>query len=207
MITKCLWVLMVDADEKVTPELRNEIEAVLSKEKSEITLYRIRRKDMFMGKWLHRSSGYPTWFGRLFKVGHVWVEREINEEYHTDGKVGFLKEHLLHYPFNKGFHAWFKKHNHYSTMEAKLIVENEPAAINWRDIFSNSPIIKRKAIKSFVYRLPGRPFLMFLALYIIRGGFLDGRAGLTFCLLRSFYEFMINCKVKEIRRRQQGLPV
>jgi len=143
----------------------------------------------------------------LARIGHVTVARTINEEYLTDGKISFLKEHLYHYPFNKGLHAWIQKHNRYSTMEAELLMGRGYKNNNWRDVFSKNPTLKRKAIKSFVYQFPGRPIWMFLALYLLRGGFLDGRAGLTFCLLRGFYGFMIDCKVKEYQLRNIGLTL
>ena len=81
------WILMIDADEIISPELKNEILSVTSQKDNLVTLYRVRRKDIFQGKWIKHSSGYPTWFGRLFKNGKIWIEREINEEYHTSGKV------------------------------------------------------------------------------------------------------------------------
>src|SRR5690606_32418363 len=107
------WILMVDADEIVTPELKEEIIKVTSSPNETSSLYRVRRKDIFLGKWIKQSSGYPTWFPRLFRNGKVRVEREINEEYITLGSEGQLKEHLLHYPFNKGITWWFDKHNRY----------------------------------------------------------------------------------------------
>ena len=201
------WVLMVDADEVVTSGLYAEIEEALSRVNSNLCLFRMRRKDYFMGQWIRRSSGYPTWFGRLVKIGRVRVERSINEEYVTDGEVGLLKEHLLHYPFNKGFHAWFDKHNRYSSMEGALLESKQFESLPLTQMLSSDPTLRRKAIKSVVYQIPGRPLLMFLALYVIRGGFLDGKAGLTFCILRSFYEFMINCKALESKLRKQNLPV
>jgi glycosyltransferase involved in cell wall biosynthesis len=203
------WLLMVDADEVAPSALANELKQVIAHEDSEICLYHLRRKDFLFGRWLKHSSGYPTWFGRFMRLGRVWVEREINEEYHTDGKVGYLQEHLEHYPFNKGFSAWFEKHNRYSTMEAQMMTSacRQPVKISWSLLVGNDPIASRKAIKEIVYNLPGRPVFMFLALYIFRGGFLDGAPGLTFCLLRSCYEFMINCKVKEFRFRQNGCSV
>ena len=201
------WLLMVDADEVSPPELIKEIETAISKCDKDISLFRVRRKDHFMGRWIRHSSGYPTWSGRLARIGKVYVMRAINEEYHTDGKIGILKGHLLHYSFNKGFHAWFEKHNRYSTMEAEKIVEDNPRKIYIRQLFYADPLIRRKTIKKLFYLLPGRPILMFVALYFVRLGFLDGVPGLTFCLLRSFYEFMIDCKVKELRRHQQGLAL
>jgi glycosyltransferase involved in cell wall biosynthesis len=201
------WILMVDADETVPPDLAKEILSTIKDNDEEICLYRMRRKDFFMGKWIRHSSGYPTWFGRLVKVGRVWVKRSINEEYHTDGKVENLKGHLNHYSFNKGMYAWFEKHNRYSTMEAELITESDSVAINWSGLFANDATFRRKNIKSLLYKMPCRPALIFFSLYILRRGFLDGRAGLTFCLLRSFYEFMIDNKKREIERRRVGLPL
>ncbi|MEA2113926.1 MAG: hypothetical protein U9P36_00915 [Thermodesulfobacteriota bacterium] len=71
---------MVDGDEAVPPELVAEMKKVVASGNNEATIYRMRRKDFFLGKWIKRSSGYPTWFGRLMKVGHVRVERSINED-------------------------------------------------------------------------------------------------------------------------------
>jgi glycosyltransferase involved in cell wall biosynthesis len=201
------WLLMVDADERVSPELSQEIEEMLRDPESGITLYRMRRKDYFMGRWIRHSSGYPTWFGRLMQVGHVRIERTINEEYHTDGKVGFLQTHLIHYPFNKGFSAWLEKHNKYSTMEATLLEKKDRNMHKLSDIWHRDPTVRRKLIKSYVYKLPGRPFIMFLSLYILRGGILEGRAGFIYCALKSFYEFMISCKSEENRLRRLGLPL
>ncbi len=200
------WVLMVDADEIWPYELAREIDTEIGWSDNNICLYSFRRKDFFMGKWLRRSSGYPTWTGRLVKLGHVRVKRSINEEYYTEGSVGFIKGHFFHYPFNKGFAAWIDKHNRYSDMEAGLIFR-KAERINWRNLISKDPTVRRRSIKTMVYKMPGRPFIMFFVLYFFRGGFVDGRAGLIYCFLRSFYEFMISCKVIEYRLRQKGLPL
>jgi glycosyltransferase involved in cell wall biosynthesis len=201
------WVLMVDADEVVPQALANEINKVVNSTEESITLYCMRRKDFFLGKWIKRSSGYPTWFGRLARVGDIVVKRPINEEYYTSGRKGFLKEHLFHYPFNNGFHRWIEKHNQYSKMEAEILANERYKELRWSGLFNPDPAIRRKTIKSIVYRLPGRPVLIFFALFILRGGLLDGQAGLTFCLLKAYYEFMIDCKVKEIEIRKKGRPL
>ena len=201
------WLLMVDADEKVPLALASEIQRVIEYKNDDKTIYRMRRKDHFLGQWIKRSSGYPTWFGRLLKPGYVRIERAINEEYVTEGGVGYLENHLHHYPFNKGFSSWLEKHNRYSTMEAELIINGGLASPQLKGLISKDPAEKRKAVKALVYRLPGRPLLIFLALYFVKGGFLDGRAGFTFCVLRSIYEFLINCKVREMRLRAQSLPL
>jgi glycosyltransferase involved in cell wall biosynthesis len=201
------WVLMLDADERVPDDLRDEMLAAVSSADSSVSLWRMRRKDHLLGRWIRGSSGYPTWFGRLARVGKVWVERPINEEYHTDGDVRQLRAHLHHFPFNKGMSAWVAKHDRYSTLEAGLRLER--VTIHWRlrDLVNGDPIVRRRALKQLAYSLPGRPLIVFLGLYFLRGGVLEGRAGLTFSLLRAWYEYMIDCKCIELKRRHQGLPV
>ena len=201
------WVLMVDADEVVPPELKEEIERETGSCDKDVALFRMRRKDYLMGRWIRRSGGYPTWFGRLARVGQVRVVRAINEEYRADGTIQILRGHLHHYPFNKGFDAWFEKHNRYSAMEAAAIVRGEAHRIPWSDLRAADPADRRRAAKRLIYALPARPLIVFLGLYIFRGGFLEGRAGLIFSALRAIYEFMIDCKVRELERRKKGLPL
>ena len=202
------WVLMVDADEVVTSELAIEINDVSKNNISDETcLYRMRRKDHFMGRWIRHSSGYPVWFGRLARTGRVRVERSINEGYYTDGQIGYLRNHLLHFPFNKGFHSWIEKHNRYSEMEAMLMMASKTRKFQCKNFFNPDPTVRRKAVKDLIYSMPGRPLLVFLGFYFLKLGFLDGKAGLTYCILRSFYEYMIDCKVRELKLRQKGLTV
>ncbi len=200
------WLLMLDADERVPVELEREMRQAVGAAPDEVALFRMRRKDHLFGRWIRGSSGYPTWFGRLMRLGKVRVERTINEEYHADGQVRELVEHLHHFPFNKGFAAWIEKHDRYSTMEAELrLAGGTPARVS--EIFSGDATQRRRALKAALYRVPGRPLLVFIALYLFRGGVIEGRAGLTFSLLRAWYEYMIDCKYFELRRRAQGLPV
>jgi len=193
------WILMLDADERVSAELACEMRGAVTACGDKISLFRMRRKDHFMGRWIRRSSGYPTWFGRLMRRSDVTVQRAINEEYTTCGGIGQLQHHLIHFPFNKGLSHWVEKHNRYSTMEAVFWAER---CGDWRGalwkLLSTDAVIRRKAIKNIVYNLPGRPLWMFFALYFLRLGFFDGKPGLYFCLLRSFYEFLIDCKKVEI---------
>jgi glycosyltransferase involved in cell wall biosynthesis len=200
------WVLMLDADERVPADLVREMRQAVAAAADDVALFQLRRRDWLLGRWIRHSSGYPTWFGRLGRRGRVSVQRPINEEYHASGRVLTLLGHLDHYPFNKGFDEWIAKHNRYSSMEAALF-EQRRAQPQSGSVFARDPMLRRKAIKERVYRLPGRPLLMFLALYLVRGGILEGRAGLTFCLLRAWYEFMIDVKRRELRRRAAKLPV
>jgi hypothetical protein len=137
----------------------------------------------------------------------VRVEREVNEEYLADGEVVHLQSHLLHYPFNKGIAYWYERHNRYSSMEAlaKLGARTAPLALT--SLLSADPIKRRRVLKRLAYRLPMRPIIWFFYLYIVRLGFLDGRAGLAFSRMRASYELIIDLKVLELERRRQQLPV
>lgn len=198
------WVLMLDADERVTPELWNEITTVIDGADPDVCLFHMRRKDYWFGRWLRRSSGYPTWFGRLIRVGRVTVQREINEQYVPDGEACFLNEHLLHFPFNKGVEYWFERHNRYSSMEAVALAEERREKLSVQNLWSPDPVIRRRTMKRLAYRLPGRPVLTFGYLYLARLGFLDGLAGLRYCLLRAMYEYMIDLKTAERARHERG---
>ena len=201
------WVLMLDADERVPADLATESEAAVALAKSDTVMFRMRRKDFFLGQWLKRSSGYPTWFGRLMRLGRVHVERDVNEEYVADGRIEFLRSHLHHFPFNRGIAYWFERHNRYSSLEAsaKMALQGEP--LSSRGMFSSDPITRRRALKRLLYRVPLRPLIVFLYLYVIRLGMLDGRAGFYFSRMRAAYEFFIDMKVLETKRRRRGLAV
>lgn len=202
------WVYNPDADEIASPELIAEMLRVAADATRPEVCYRVRRKDMFMGKWLRRSSLYPTWFPRLFKPERIQFERLINMAYIADGPEGRLQEHMLHYSFNNGLEAWFAKHNMYSSAEAlEGIRMTDGGHIRWMDLVLGSTAARRRALKDLSFFLPLRPLLRFAYSYFWRLGFLDGRAGLTYCRLLMVYEFMIDVKVREARRRARGLPV
>ena len=140
------WIVMLDADEQMTSELAAEIEREVASAGVNVAMYSVRRRDMFMGRWLKRSSGYPTWFPRVLRRGRVKVEREINEMYVASGTAIRLRGHLDHYPFRKGIDWWFERHNRYSSMEANLLVAKRirVAGRGFRD-----PSSRRAALKAF----------------------------------------------------------
>lgn len=197
------WVLMLDADEEITEEFSRELLDFVSSAKDSVSMARFRRRDFFLGKWIKRSSGYPTWFGRLVRPTKVTVEREINEEYTTEGNIAELGAHINHYPFTKGIDHWVHKHNLYSSKEAVLVSTNHTRKFRVLDLLVRDPLIRRAALKAVYMRLPMRPFLGFIYLYVFRLGFLDGHAGLKFCTLRFVYETLIDLKVAEGRRYRQ----
>jgi hypothetical protein len=164
---------------------------------------------MFMGRWIRHSSLYPTWVMRLFRPESIRFERTTNLTYLADGPVGFLQAHFIHHTFNKGFHAWFMRHNHYARQEAlEAVAARRQGRRDWAGLFAiQDPVRRRRALKEFSFLLPFRPTLRFLYMYLLRLGFLDGWAGLTYCRLLAIYEYMIVLKMREFRWREQGLPV
>ncbi len=203
------WVYNPDADEITPEDLKEEILQVTADTTRPEVAYRMRFKTIFMGRWLRHSSLYPTWVLRLFRPANLRLERETNLTYVTDGPVGYLHSHFLHYSFAKGFDAWFAKHNRYSTLEAIEAAKGMcEAVIDWAGLAAaRDPVRRRRALKELSCRLPLRPTLRFLYMYLVRGGFLDGRPGLTYCRLLSIYEYMIVLKMNERMRREKGLPV
>jgi len=231
---KNAWVYYSDADEIMMPELRDELLSVTQDMCRKQVAYRVRFKNIFMGKWIKHSSLYPTWVLRFFQPDKIRWEREVNPVPVVNGLIGRLTNHFEHYSFNKGISAWFDKHNRYSDGEAleamKALrspdvrergsaVVNECDAvghrpsvivsgIDWRGLIAvRDPARRRKALKELAWRLPCRAGLVFVYLYFVRMGFLDGVAGWRYCRMRAMYEYMIDLKILELRRRKKGLPV
>jgi glycosyltransferase involved in cell wall biosynthesis len=200
------WVLYLDADERCSPELRDEV-LVRAQAAAPESAFRLRRKDYFMGRWLKHAQLYPTWLVRLFRPTRIRYERLVNPVAVVDGPIGKLLGHIIHYPFSHGVSHWIARHNRYSDMEAleaaKLRDGNGSSASLW----ASDPNERRRALKDVFFRLPARPVLKFLYYYGWRRGFLDGRAGLSYASLQAIYEYMIECKARELERRRRGLPV
>jgi len=201
------WVLYLDADERCTPELRDEVLAA-ARADSPHGAYRIRRKDYFMGRWLKHAQLYPTWLVRLFRPAKIRYERLVNPVAIVEGSSGQLQAHIDHYPFSHGVAHWIARHNKYSDMEAiEAMKARQQIAFKFSDIVSGDPNIRRRALKEIFFRMPARPAVKFLYYYLWRRGFLDGRPGFTYATLQAFYEYMIECKRRELLRRAEGLPV
>lgn len=200
------WVLYLDADERCSPELRDEVLACALPGASEAA-FRVRRKDFFMGRWLKHAQLYPTWLVRLFRPQRIRYERLVNPVATIDGLVGELSEHILHYPFSHGVSHWIARHNRYSDMEAIEAAKVRDQRLACGSLWSRDPNERRRALKDLFFQLPARPLLKFFYYYAWRRGFLDGHAGFTYATLQAIYEYMIACKGAELQRRRRGLPV
>src|SRR6266511_1760347 len=110
------WVLIVDADERVTPELQRELASVVSD--AAVDGYYVNRKFIFLGHWIRHAGWYPSWNLRLFRhrLGR-YDDREVHEHVVLNGRVGYLRHDLLHLD-QRGLEAFIARHNRYSTLEA-----------------------------------------------------------------------------------------
>jgi len=201
------WVLYLDADERCTPELREEI-VLKARPESLKSAFRVRRKDFFMGRWLRHAQLYPTWLVRLFRPERIRYERLVNPVANVTGTIGDLDEHILHYPFSHGVSHWIARHNQYSDLEAQEMLRVRSGADRRAGgLLDADPNARRRALKDLFFRMPARPLLKFGYYFFWRRAFLDGAPGCTYAALQAIYEYFIDCKYRELVRRERGLPL
>ena len=200
------WVFYLDADERMTDALREELHAIAGEERLGSVAYYCGRQNMFMGRWIKHAMR-PGMVMRFFRPPLVRFQRLVNPVPVIDGPHGYLTGMLIHYNFSKGISEWIDKHNSYSQLEAqegmRLIHQREA---HEPGLFSADPALRRRALKNLSFKLPWRPLIKFLYFYVWQRGWLDGRAGFTYCVLQAFYEYMIVLKMRELERHQRGLP-
>lgn len=180
------WVLSLDADEEVSPELAAEIQALLDGEPA-FPAYRIPRLNHFLGRPLRRGGYWPDPKLRLFRRGAArFEERPVHETMQADGPVGQLKGHLIHrcYPT---LAEYIEHMNRYSTAGARMLVEAGRA---------------RPSFPWLVWNAVLNPAATFLYNYVFRLGFLDGRAGLLQHLNHTAYVHWKFAKAWEMARRR-----
>jgi glycosyltransferase involved in cell wall biosynthesis len=198
------WVLHLDADEVVTPELRDELQALArAGAAAAFPVYRIPSRLIFMGRWLRHAGMYPAYqvrFGRageLRFVDHGHGQREVQ----APGQVGTCAGPFEHYNFSKGINDWFARHLRYARREAAQAVADAGDALPLRALFTGEAMQRRRALKQVGYRLPLRPLLRFLYVYVGKAGFLDGRAGFHYAAMIGVYQYLIDLNELEARGR------
>ncbi len=197
------WLLILDADERPTPELAAEMLNAVASAPSDVAAFRLRRHDYLWDTWLKHAQITP-FYTRLIRRGHARYVREINELLEVDGRIVELNAPLNHYPFSKGMAHWIAKHNVYSTMEAQLLATGAATAhASWKTaFFGNDRGDRRAAQKALFFKLPLRPVVKWCYMMFIRGAVLDGAAGVTYSTLQSIYEYFIELKARELHRSQ-----
>jgi len=202
------WVLVLDADERPTPELNAEMLPAVTAAPASVSGFRIRRRDFLWGTWLKHAQMTP-YYVRLLRVGRVHYTRDVNEIVDVDGDILELHSPLDHFAFSKGISHWIAKHNAYSSKEAELLANGDAirGASLYQALFARNFHERRVAQKAIFYELPGRPLIKWCYMMFIRGALLDGHAGIMYATLHSFYEFLIEVKCRELIRRREGKPI
>lgn len=190
------WILFLDADERCNKECENAIRKVIDQPDGHVGYYFCYR-NYFLGTWIKHCTLFPSWQLRLLKRGEVRYRKEGHGQREvTTGKLGYIKEPYDHLDLSKGVADWLAKHNAYSSNEVELVwrLAEEPYQLS--DLFK-SPIERRRCLKRIAARLKFGRVFRFFYIYIIRGGFLDGKAGLIYCLLRVSQEIHVIAKLAE----------
>jgi glycosyltransferase involved in cell wall biosynthesis len=198
------WIFILDADEVLPPEAEGEFAQAIAGA-GETAGYWINRRFMFMGKWL-RHSYYPNWNLRLFRHSLGRYEKlteadtqsgdnEVHEHVIVNGATGRLRCEMDHYAF-PSVEVFVEKHNRYSNWEARVSADRQLLGSDAR-IRSNE-VGRRRRLKQLSQRLPFRPLLRFLYIYIWQKGFLDGREGYYFARLHGVYELLSIAKTYEL---------
>lgn len=206
------WVFLLDADEKLPPEAGHEFMEICSSNERGFDGYLINRRFMFMGKWLTHAY-YPNWNLRLFRhrLGRFECitdlptgsgDVEIHEHVVLRGSTGRLLSEMEHYAFPT-VRQFVEKHNRYSNWEARIEASGRTGR-NSCDPAKSAGRPANRRIKKLSKKMPFRPFLRFLYVYLFQLGFLDGIEGYYFARLHGFYEMLCLAKAYEMRRRSDA---
>ncbi|MFN8356527.1 MAG: glycosyltransferase family 2 protein [Spirosomataceae bacterium] len=202
------WLMRMDADEYILPELAQEIAQQLSNLPADVHGIYIKRRVVFMEKWIRRGGYYPIWLLRIWRSGQGICEESWMDEHIKlfAGKAIHFQQDLVDHNLNN-LTWWTQKHNLYAIREAIDL-------LNIRYNFSNADIVepnlfgtqeqRKRYLKIKYASLPlfTRPFIYFLYRYFLKLGFLDGKKGLVWHFLQGFwYRFLVDAKIFEVYLR------
>jgi glycosyltransferase involved in cell wall biosynthesis len=201
------WVFILDADEVLPAGAEAEVRAAIAGAGPTAGFW-INRRFMFMGRWL-RHAYYPNWNLRLFRHSLGRYEKltdaatasgdnEVHEHVVVQGPTGRLRCELDHYAF-PSVEVFVEKHNRYSNWEARVAIADQSAQSSGR--LQSARITQRRKLKQLAQRLPFRPLLRFLYVYLWQKGFLDGREGYYFARMHGCYEFLSVAKTYELQKQ------
>jgi glycosyltransferase involved in cell wall biosynthesis len=205
------WVFVLDADEVLPPEAAGEIARTIANA-GETIGYWINRRFFFLGRWL-RHSYYPNWNLRLFRHSLGRYEKltgadtrsgdnEVHEHVVVQGPTARLRVEMDHHAF-PSVEVFIEKHNRYSNWEARVTADNLLGQSSGDLSHVPVEVERRRRLKTISQRLPFRPLLRFLYIYVWQKGFLDGREGYYFARLHAIYEFLSVAKTYELRWRSR----
>ena len=200
------WIFILDADERISDELAEELRFCLNNIDIETKGFAIRWEFFFLNKKLKWSWG-DQYMPRIFKNKFAQYENlgmtdeggwdnEVHEHLIINGKIKKLNSKLIHKTRND-LHFWLSKQNDFSSWNAKRRIIKNNAELN-------NEFFKKKRIVKFIFsKLPFKPLLIFLYIYIIKLGFLDGRVGYHFAVCRAIHEYQNNLKIYEFKKHKK----
>ncbi len=201
------WVFILDADEVLPPGTGEEFARIIAAHDPKVSGYWINRRFMFMGSWLEHAY-YPNWNLRLFRHAKGRYEKltdaatksgdnEVHEHIIIDGETGYLKSEMDHYAF-PSVDVFVEKHNRYSNWEACVALDKYLSASRGR--LQSGNVGFRRKLKDLASKMPFRPTLRFLYVYLWQRGFLDGKEGYYFARLHGVYELLSVAKTYEMKK-------
>lgn len=198
------WLLIIDADEVITPKLKEHLAAIARKDAATVPEngFFLNRVTYFLDRPIKHCGYFPSWNLRFFKRGAGrYEDREVHEHMIMPDPVGYIREPMIH-DDRRGLEHYIAKHNRYSTLEARALFEEMQRGPNRKDEANLSSGSRRhRWLKRHVMpRVPFPSLWRFLYMYIIRLGVLDGRAGFEFCRFISVYDYMVALKLRDLRR-------
>ncbi len=206
------WALCLDADQRLTPELREEIRQVLPLSPSDVDGYYMKRRQIFLGRWIRHGAYYPKCYLKLLRHQNAWSdEREyLDSRFYVKGKVAYLKHDLVEdNRKDNDLPVWVQKHLSYAAKQSREEFHRRNGKVKGFAItpalFGN-PDERTLWLKSLWYRLPLylRPFVYFTYRYFFRLGFLDGKEGFIFHFLHAFwYRLMVDTELDKLQKEAQ----
>lgn len=202
------WVFILDADERITPQLAAELERVVN-DAAAADGYYVNRVVLFMGRAIRHGGLYPSWNLRFFRRGKCrYEDRSVHEHMVCDGPTRYLREEMLHIR-GESVHEWVRKHIRYADLESdewvKLKFGQEAGASAGR-LFTKTMRYRQYLRREVWPRTPFKPLLRFAYMYILRLGVLDGAAGFHMATMMTAYEYMIELLYRDkLARVEAGL--
>jgi glycosyltransferase involved in cell wall biosynthesis len=193
------WILFLDADERCNSACVAAIREAVTSPAHHVGFY-LSYRNFFLGQWIKHCTLYPSWQLRLMKLGEVRFAKEGHGQREvTKGKLGYIREPYDHYGFSKGVAHWIDRHNRYSSEEVELVQRLRGEPLQLGDLLRGGSLARRRCLKRIGARLSSLPFIRLFYLYVLRRGFLDGHAGLVYCLLLLAQDIHVYAKVTEVR--------
>lgn len=198
------WVLALDADQRVTPELRAAIDRQLAEAASLDGMF-VCRRQVFRGKWIRFGGYYPKYLLKLFRRSRVSIDDAdlVDHHFSVDGPTANLRGDLIEDNQNEAsITVWTTKHTRYAALQARQEWLDESQRLGIAAMFG-APDRRTAYLKQLWRGLPlyVRPCLYVLYRYVLRLGFLDGKQGFIFHVLQGFwYRLLVDINLDELRR-------